>query len=104
MRVEDGVRYWTHVEIQSLVGYPLLEAKVKIWIQQVNFLNGTIIPDPSIVDKVVKVLNGEKIGPKTYVIDVGTIPPGQIKKVLLNFWCSQPVKFRFWFSVCSLSA
>jgi hypothetical protein len=103
--VEDGVRYWTHVTIKNVGSDVLTEAKARIWIWGFD-TDGDWIPDitgPTTIDSMLDILNAEKIGPKTYLIDLGTIQPEHTKKMLLNVWCSEPVGFVFYMSVWYLA-
>ena len=96
------MRYWKHVSIENVGAFPLTEAKARIFISKIWYWDGTAwVPttDPAIIDEKIEVLNAEKVGEKIYLVDLGTIPVGHEKKMLLNVWTSEPIGFQFALSV-----
>jgi hypothetical protein len=104
--VEDGVRYWKHITVENVGTETLTEAKARFVVSKIWIWDGSgWVPctDPLIIDNMVTVLNGEKIGARMYVVDLGTIQPGHTRKALLNVWCSEPLGFQFVLSVWILA-
>lgn len=95
--VEEGIRWWRQIEIASLTD-SLNEAKARIVITKVR-IGGVDHTDQSTIEANLAILNAEKITPKQYLIDLGTIKPGHTRKALLNVLCSQPLVFWFVLSV-----
>lgn len=95
--VEDGIRFWRHIEITSLTDR-LTEAKARIVVMKVR-IGGVDYTSPSVIDANLVILNAEKIGPRQYLVDLGTIQPGHTRKALLNVLISQPLVFWFALSV-----
>ena len=101
--LEDGsLRWWRFFYIENIGSFPLTEAKARIWIWRIK-IDGVFYYDAATVDSNLVILNAEKIGSKTYLISLGTIQPGHSRRMLLNVWGSQPMRFWFGISIWYLS-
>jgi len=100
--VEDGIRWWRHITIENMGSVTLTEAKARIVVTYVT-IGGVKYTSASMVDGNLVILNGEKIAPKTYLINLGTIQPDHTRKILLNVLIAQPLGFGFGLSVWYLA-
>ena len=96
--VEDGDRWWKHIEVENIGDETLTEAKARIWIWRI-WKDGAWVYSASVIDNAMTLLNAEKIEPKTYLVDLGTVQPSHSRKVQLNFCCFEPISFVFYLSV-----